>query len=249
MFKWNYESPRRGARLPRAALRRVRRQHRRLGPRGRALHHRAGRASSCGGAAACSAGAPTTGDASPCASARTTSSRRSRDGLGDDWPISYDDLKPYYDKLDELVGLFGSEREPAQRAGRHLPAAADAALPRAPRQEGLRPAAGSPASPRASRSSRSPTTAARPATTAASAAAGAAPTRTSRRPRVLLPPALKTGRLKIVTGAMAREVTTDTEGLATGVSYIDTSDRPRVPGAAPRSWCWPRAPASRRASS
>ena len=33
---------------------------------------------------------------------------RSRDGLGDDWPIGYDDIKPYYDKLDQLVGLFGS---------------------------------------------------------------------------------------------------------------------------------------------
>ena len=30
---------------------------------------------------------------------------RSRDGLGDDWPIAYDDVKPYYDKLDDLVGL------------------------------------------------------------------------------------------------------------------------------------------------
>ena len=34
--------------------------------------------------------------------------RRSLDGLGDDWPISYDDIKPYYDKLDRLVGIFGS---------------------------------------------------------------------------------------------------------------------------------------------
>jgi choline dehydrogenase-like flavoprotein len=38
---------------------------------------------------------------------------------------------------------------------------------------------------------------------------------------VLLPPALATGRLTIVTGAMAREVTTNDEGLATGVAYID----------------------------
>src|SRR5439155_356858 len=35
--------------------------------------------------------------------------RRSMDGLGDDWPISYDDLKPYYDKVDTLVGLFGTK--------------------------------------------------------------------------------------------------------------------------------------------
>ena len=34
--------------------------------------------------------------------------RRSLDGLGDDWPIGYDDLKPYYDQVDDLVGLFGS---------------------------------------------------------------------------------------------------------------------------------------------
>ena len=40
---------------------------------------------------------------------------------------------------------------------------------------------------------------------------------------MLLPPALATGRLTIVTGAMAREVTTDDEGLATGVSYVDTA--------------------------
>ncbi len=34
--------------------------------------------------------------------------RRSLDGLGDDWPISYEELKPYYDSLDRLVGLFGT---------------------------------------------------------------------------------------------------------------------------------------------
>src|SRR5436309_1623230 len=34
--------------------------------------------------------------------------RKSRDGLGDDWPISYDDVAPYYDKIDRLIGLFGS---------------------------------------------------------------------------------------------------------------------------------------------
>ena len=30
------------------------------------------------------------------------------DGLGEDWPIGYDDVKPYYDKLDKLVGIFGT---------------------------------------------------------------------------------------------------------------------------------------------
>src|SRR5436190_6069470 len=32
----------------------------------------------------------------------------SRDGYGDDWPISYADLAPYYDKVEEYVGVSGS---------------------------------------------------------------------------------------------------------------------------------------------
>src|SRR5216117_3704583 len=31
-----------------------------------------------------------------------------RDGLGDDWPIGYSDLAPYYDKVDDLIGIYGS---------------------------------------------------------------------------------------------------------------------------------------------
>ena len=38
----------------------------------------------------------------------------------------------------------------------------------------------------------------------------------------MLPPAVKTGRLTVVPNAMAREVTTDASGLATGVSYVNT---------------------------
>ena len=59
--------------------------------------------------------------------------RKSIDGLGDDWPITYDDMKPYYDKVDRFIGIFGIDGEPAERAGRHLPAAAEAALLRAAR--------------------------------------------------------------------------------------------------------------------
>ena len=47
---------------------------------------------------------------------------RSRDGLGDDWPITYDDLKPYYDRLDELVGIFGTvENLPNEPDGIFMP--------------------------------------------------------------------------------------------------------------------------------
>ncbi len=48
---------------------------------------------------------------------------KDRDGLGDNWPIGYEDVKPYYDKLDKLIGVFGSnEGLPNDPDGYFLPA-------------------------------------------------------------------------------------------------------------------------------
>jgi len=33
---------------------------------------------------------------------------KSRDGVGEDWPISYADVAPYYDKVDRLLGIAGT---------------------------------------------------------------------------------------------------------------------------------------------
>src|SRR6266446_938265 len=33
---------------------------------------------------------------------------RARDGLGIDWPFRYEDLAPYYDKVEALIGVYGS---------------------------------------------------------------------------------------------------------------------------------------------
>jgi choline dehydrogenase-like flavoprotein len=33
---------------------------------------------------------------------------RSRDGLGFDWPITYQDVEPYYTKVEQLIGVYGS---------------------------------------------------------------------------------------------------------------------------------------------
>ncbi len=50
---------------------------------------------------------------------------RSRDGLGFDWPIAYEDVAPYYDKVEMLVGVYGSneglENTPDSPAGCLLP--------------------------------------------------------------------------------------------------------------------------------
>ena len=32
------------------------------------------------------------------------------DGATDDWPISYDDVKPFYDKVDRLIGSLWNSR-------------------------------------------------------------------------------------------------------------------------------------------
>ena len=33
----------------------------------------------------------------------------SRDGIGEDWPISYADLEPWYDRVEKFVGVYGNE--------------------------------------------------------------------------------------------------------------------------------------------
>ncbi|MFM9030808.1 MAG: FAD-binding protein, partial [Opitutaceae bacterium] len=35
---------------------------------------------------------------------------RSRDGLGFDWPLNYEDVAPYYDKVEMLIGVYGDNR-------------------------------------------------------------------------------------------------------------------------------------------
>ncbi|MGH9333400.1 MAG: GMC family oxidoreductase N-terminal domain-containing protein, partial [Vicinamibacteria bacterium] len=148
---------------------------------------------------------------------------RSQDGLGDDWPISYQEISPYYDEIDRLIGLYGTnegiENEPD---GIFLP-------PPAPRcwellvKKGCdhlgiscipgrrsvltRPLNGRPACHYCGQCGR-----------------GCATGSNFSSPTVLLPPAFATGKLTLLTNAMAREVTTDGSGLANGVSYIDKTE-------------------------
>jgi choline dehydrogenase-like flavoprotein len=150
--------------------------------------------------------------------------RKSIDGLGDDWPIAYNDLKPYYDKLDRLVGIFGSvENIPNEPDGVFLPppeprcyellikqAADRLKITCIPSRLSIltRPLNGRPACHYCGQCGR-----------------GCATHANFSSPSVLLPPALATRRLHLITNAMAREVLTDDSGLATGVSYVNRSDR------------------------
>ena len=148
---------------------------------------------------------------------------RSKNGMGDDWPIGYDDIAPYYDRLDRMVGIFGSE-EGLRNAPDGIfqpppkPRCYELLVKEACDRLGVtciparlsiltRPLNGRPACHYCGQCSR-----------------GCGVNANFSSTGVLLPPALDTGRLLVVTNAMARAVTTDRSGLATGVSYIDKND-------------------------
>ena len=54
----------------------------------------------------------------------------SRDGFDVDWPIGYEDVAPYYDKVDLLLGVLRHQGRPGPDPGRHLPAPHQAQLRR-----------------------------------------------------------------------------------------------------------------------
>lgn len=150
--------------------------------------------------------------------------RASIDGLGDDWPIGYEDVKPYYDKVDKLIGVYGTKEgiynEPD---GFFLP-------PPKPRLHELYLKKGT-----------------------TSASIPMIPSRLSMLTRpinkergvcffcrqcnracqvyadfsagtCLVHPAMKKGKVDLFTHSMVRKVTTDDSGLATGVSFVNKMD-------------------------
>jgi choline dehydrogenase-like flavoprotein len=151
----------------------------------------------------------------------------SRDGKGFDWPITYEDLAPYYDKAEELIGVFGSQEglentpdgkflpPPAPRAHELLikKASDKLKIPCVPSRLAIltRPHNGRPACHYCAECGRACAINANFAS-----------------PGVHLQPALKTGNLEIRTNAMCREVMVGSDGKATGVSYIDKQTRNEI---------------------
>lgn len=150
--------------------------------------------------------------------------RRSIDGLGDDWPIGYEDVKPYYDRIDKLIGIFGSnEGLPNDPDGHFLP-------PPKPRLHELfiKKAAtgvGVPVIPSRMSILTKPINAERGECFYCNQCwRGCKVYGDFSSSSVLVKPALATGNVDLLTNAMAREVLTNREGLATGISYVDKRD-------------------------
>jgi choline dehydrogenase-like flavoprotein len=146
--------------------------------------------------------------------------RKSLDGLGDDWPITYDDVKPWYDAVDRLVGIFGSNEG--------LPNAPDGIFQPPPRPRCyellMKQSAdrlGVTCIPSRLSILTRPLNGRPPCHYCGQCSRGCAVNANFSSTGVLIAPAKRTGKLTVLTGAMAREVTTDRAGLATGVSYVD----------------------------
>jgi choline dehydrogenase-like flavoprotein len=146
-----------------------------------------------------------------------------RDGLGVDWPVSYEDIAPWYDKMEKLVGVYGNnlglENHPNASSGvLHTPpkfrvpelfvkSGGDAlGIPVVPARRAILTR---------DMDDRKQCYWASPC--GRGCAIGAAfQTTTS-----LIPWAKTTGKLTIQTGAMVYEVMLGADGKASGVRYID----------------------------
>lgn len=152
--------------------------------------------------------------------------RKDIDGLGDNWPISYEDVKPYYDKLDKLIGVFGSkEKLPNDPDGYFLPPPKprlhELYYIKAARKLGVRviPSRLSILTKRINNErgvcfycgqcNRS-------CNAYADFSSGSC---------LIFPAQKNGGQIDLYTNCMVRTVTTNEEGLATGVSYINKEDR------------------------
>lgn len=149
---------------------------------------------------------------------------KSYDGLGDDWPINYEEVAPYYDRVDKMIGVFGSrENLPNEPDGFFLP-------PPKPRLHELMlkkagDRLGIPVIPsRLSILTRSVNKDRSPCFYCSQCNRGCTVYGDFSSSSVLVKPAMKSGHVDLYTNAMVREVLTDNNGLATGVAYIDKTD-------------------------
>jgi choline dehydrogenase-like flavoprotein len=145
---------------------------------------------------------------------------KTTDGLGFDWPISYEDLAPYYDKAERLIGVTGTvEGIRSAPDGIFNPPGAmkahEVLIQKSCAKLGIRAVSSRQAVTTVARNGRPPChycgQCGRGCMTASNYAAS----------YVQIFPAMKTGKVQVVANAMARELITDASGKVTAVSYID----------------------------
>jgi choline dehydrogenase-like flavoprotein len=176
---------------------------------------------------------------------------KSRDGLGEDWPMTYETLAPYYDKTEMLIGVYGGDDDlentprsspgvlqppPAARTYELLTKQAcdHLKIPVIPahravltqRQDSSRlPQKLHPGNRLAQRVLKQSMDSRMACFYATDCGRGCSIKANFQSTTVLIPPAMATGNVTLVTDAMVREVTVDKQGRASGVHYIDKLTR------------------------
>src|SRR3984893_10802168 len=172
---------------------------------------------------------------------------RSRDGLGFDWPISYEEMAPYYEKVEMLIGVYGAndglENTPNSSPGVLLPPpkplVSDLLIADRSRKLGIPVIAGHravltqpldwrnvpgtlhPGNPTAQQLVADAMKRRGACLWATPCGRGCSVSANYQSVTVHLPPALASGKLDILTDVMAHEITLDKEGRATGVNFVD----------------------------
>ena len=170
-----------------------------------------------------------------------------RDGLGIDWPISYEDVAPYYDKVERLIGVYGTseglENTPNSSPGCLLPPPAplvsDYLVQQRARRLGIpivpghravltqqldfkrSPALLHPGNLKAQKIIAAHMQQRAACIWATDCGRGCSIRANYQSTTVHLPPALATGNLDIVCNAMVSQVVLGKNGLAKGVKYFD----------------------------
>ena len=148
------------------------------------------------------------------------------DGLTDRWPITYDEVKPFYDKVDKMIGVYGTNE-----GLRNEPDGIFLTPPKPRLNEIFIKNGAAKAGVKVIPGRGSVLTEALPGNKDRGACFYCGQCGRSCKvygdfsaSSCLVIPAIKTGNLKVITNAMVRQVLTGKEGQATGVSYVDKTD-------------------------
>jgi len=150
---------------------------------------------------------------------------RSLAGIEDDWPLSYDELAPYYERIEQMIGVCGNDDGlEILPAGKHY-------LPPIPWRcsehilhrtlQGM----GIPMIPVRKAVLTKPYDNRPPCHYCGHCMDGCDVAAVFCSATALLPKALATGNLTLRQNALAREILVDREGRATGVSFVDQTTR------------------------
>ena len=144
-----------------------------------------------------------------------------REGWGIPWPVRYADIAPYYDRVEQLIGVTGGDDDSDSLPGsrHHLPPVkprcAEVILSRAAGRLGI------PAVPIRRAVLTRPHGGRAACHYCGSCGSGCRTASFFNATDYLLMPALETGRLEIVSGAVAARLLTGDDGRADGVQYFE----------------------------